>query len=73
MRTRTLRERHCLRCGHAWFPYRGAKPRYCAKCKSAAWDRPRKSSKAPTQAKGGLRPRLAGRKEGCHSEAQEEC
>ena len=47
-RTRTLRERHCLRCGHVWFPYRGRKPLYCAKCKSAAWDRPRKSSKAPT-------------------------
>ena len=38
-----VRELHCLRCGHRWFP-RVQDIRICAKCKSARFDEPRKKS-----------------------------
>ena len=34
----------CERCGHEWIPRdNGKEPRVCPKCKSAWWDRPRRS------------------------------
>lgn len=36
----------CLRCGHTWVPRRPERPLRCANvhCRSAYWDKPRKSS-----------------------------
>lgn len=39
---RIVVEVKCLRCGHQWFPrYEGKKPKFCAKCNSPYWDKPR--------------------------------
>ncbi len=32
---------HCLRCGWDWIP-RGKKPKFCPKCKTSYWDKPKK-------------------------------
>lgn len=32
----------CLRCGHIWIPRTDNKPKFCPKCNSPYWDRPRK-------------------------------
>lgn len=41
--TNTVKERRCLRCGHAWMPRKPGTPRRCAntKCRSPYWDAPR--------------------------------
>jgi hypothetical protein len=48
----------CLcRCGHRWLPRSPSRrPAVCPKCKSAAWDRPRRNriAAAPARAGGGL-------------------
>jgi predicted Zn-ribbon and HTH transcriptional regulator len=40
----SVRECKCRRCGYKWNPRGEEKPRYCAKCKSSLWDRPRKQT-----------------------------
>jgi len=35
----------CKRCKHAWFPRKEKKPRFCPKCNSPYWDKPRKKKK----------------------------
>ena len=37
-----IKKLKCKRCSHEWFP-RGIEVRICPKCKSAFWDRERKS------------------------------
>lgn len=31
----------CLRCGHEWLPRKASKPKWCPKCNSPYWDKPR--------------------------------
>jgi len=34
----------CERCGHSWIPHNiKDKPKYCPKCKSHLWNKPRKN------------------------------
>lgn len=37
----------CLQCGHRWIPEGPEKPKRCGKCKTPAWDRPKKKSGRP--------------------------
>ena len=49
----------CLRCEHRW-PQRGpSKPRWCAKCRSPYWDRPRFKPKY-VKAQGTIKPTRKG-------------
>lgn len=38
----------CTRCGHVWHSIRDARPRYCARCHSAGWNRPPTQGRART-------------------------
>ena len=31
----------CLRCGHEWIPRQPKKPKYCARCNSPYWNKPK--------------------------------
>ena len=41
----TIPKLKCLRCGHKWWP-RKEEVRLCPHCKSAYWNRPRKSKQS---------------------------
>lgn len=40
----TLREQHCLRCAHHWWPRSPSRTLRCPRCKSPYWDRPRRTA-----------------------------
>lgn len=44
----------CLRCDGEWLTRREGKPTYCAKCKSAAWDKPPQTVERAAQGVGTL-------------------
>jgi len=47
-----LRGYRCERCGHEWVPRnKDERPRVCAKCKSAYWDKPRRTARPRNKAK----------------------
>jgi len=35
----------CLRCGHKWMRRTAEKPRFCPKCTSIYWDKPKEGDK----------------------------
>lgn len=41
-----IKQCHCLRCGHEWFPRARGKPKACPRCNSWYWDRPKKQDNA---------------------------
>jgi hypothetical protein len=40
----TLREQHCLRCEHRWWPRSPTRTLRCPRCKNPYWDRPRRTN-----------------------------
>lgn len=42
---RVVKEFTCSRCGHTWLPRTERRPETCPGCKSAYWDRPRKTER----------------------------
>lgn len=43
MKPLTLNHYTCLRCGHEWPPRKAKLPKWCPKCKSPYWDKPRRT------------------------------
>lgn len=37
----------CLRCGYVWFPRKGKRTKYCARCKSGLWNKPKQFQTGP--------------------------
>ena len=44
MKTKTIQEVECLRCGFKWFP-RTEKPKQCPRCKNPKYDKPKPTPK----------------------------
>jgi predicted Zn-ribbon and HTH transcriptional regulator len=37
----------CLRCGYEWIPRQRKKPKYCARCNSPYWNKPKWKQSGP--------------------------